>query len=72
MTDYILLDAVNEDGILTLMDDSTWQVNPGDISIAICWSPTARIVFENTEKQVFNSKLSNLESGQIIRATKLN
>jgi len=70
---YILLDEVDtEKFTLSLLDGSVWDMNPGDISIACAWSPTARIsVRENVNNETFNSSLTNLESNQIIKARKL-
>ena len=68
MENYILLDDVSEEGVLTLVDGSCWEVNPGHIPTAICWSPTARIKIEKGGTDTFDHTLTNLESNQQIRA----
>lgn len=67
---YILLDEIDdEEFTLTLLDGSVWDLNPSDISVACAWSPTARIsIKENVNNETFSSSLTNLESGQIIKA----
>lgn len=74
MQNYKLLDTVTDEGILTLIDGSIWQVKHGDISIAICWSPTARVTIESSVQagDNFPFMFTNLENKSSISVQKIN
>jgi len=63
---------VNEDGLkISLMDGSSWSVNPGDSTKTICWYPTQRIkIKENSDG---TCTLTNLDTAapDKIRASRI-
>lgn len=67
-----LLNEVSEEGVLSTIEGKSWQVNPGDLPTAVCWSPTARLEVENADNgQAFNWKIKNLENDQTILAMEM-
>ncbi len=64
---------VSEDGEqITLSDNSTWSIRPGDISKSACWYETQRVLVEATTSKAYPYKLTNLDTaGPDICAAKL-
>ena len=51
----VTLREVDPDGILHLLDGRELRLNPGDISTAICWSPTSTVEVSDTDDDRFFS-----------------
>ena len=49
----VSLHEVEPDGIMRLLDGRTLRVNPGDISTAMCWSPTSTLEVSETDDDRF-------------------
>lgn len=50
-----------DDCELELSDGSRWSINPGDLSIVCCWTPTTRVKITSTKSDRFyNYKITNL------------
>lgn len=65
------VDIDSEEHHLTMMDGSTWFVNPGDLPTIATWIPTASIRIEDIEDgSMFSYKLTNLNENISIRAMK--
>ena len=68
----MLNEILNDGEKLTLMDGTTWQINPGDMPTVCTWIPTAEIeVIENDEDVVFNYILINRNINVSVRVMKL-
>ena len=48
-----LLHEVDPDGLMHLLDGRMLRLNPGDISTAICWSPTSTLEISDTDDDRF-------------------
>lgn len=67
-TDQATLLEVSDDGeTITLLDGSRWSVDPGDISTAIVWSPTAPVELEKVEGATYTHLLTNQSNGSSVR-----
>lgn len=59
----------NDFGTMTLLDGRRLTINPGDISTAICWSPTASLqVVEANDDRTYDLIVKNQLYNQEIRA----
>lgn len=68
MNNYIL-DEADEEGILTTLEGGVWQINPGDISKTILWTPTDALTIEETASQTtFRWVVTNIIRNESVRA----
>ena len=57
---------------IKLLDGSKWSVNPGDLSIVSCWTPTAKVKIEPANNnRIYSYKITNLTDNSVALAAKL-
>ena len=56
---------------LSLLDGSTWEVNPGDMPTVATWIPTAELEIKRSGSGLYSHKVTNLEIDVDIRARPL-
>lgn len=66
----VMLDEVADDSeVMTLLDGRQLNINPGDYSIAICWSPTATLeIIKAEDGRFFDLIVRHKMTKQEIRA----
>ncbi len=65
----LLYEVINDGEKISLIDESEWLINPGDMPTVCTWIPTAEIEIEKIDdNSMFNYKLTNLETGESVKA----
>ena len=65
----VTLLEVKPHGRLLLLDKRRLLVNPGDMSIAVCWSPTSLLeISDPKDGRFFNLRVTHPQTDQHIRA----
>ena len=67
-----LNEVLNDGEKLTVLDGTTWEVNPADMPTACTWIPTANLQIHHDEgDQMHPYIIHNLENDNKIRARKI-
>lgn len=65
------LECHMDDCEMELMDGLRWQINPGDLSIVSCWTPTTKVSIDYiNDKRYFNYKVTNLTDNSVAYVAK--
>jgi hypothetical protein len=59
MATAMLHEVINDGEKISLMDDSVWWINPGDIPTVCTWIPTAEIEISPSDDSTFDHILTN-------------
>ena len=63
-----VLEAQDDGARLVMIDGTSYLINPGDIPTAILWLPTTEVEISRSSDKMFESRIKNLENGEIILA----
>jgi len=67
-TTLMEVDIDSEEAHLTMMDGSTWFVNPGDLPTVATWLPTSEISIKRNRGSMFNCELTNTSERVTVKA----
>jgi hypothetical protein len=67
---HTFLEVDDEKLLLKTLQGSVWELSPGDITIAMVWSPTARLNIQESGDDVYPFSITNIDSPgpQVVRA----
>lgn len=61
-----------DDCELELLDGTIWSINPGDLSIVSCWTPSTKVKIETiSSNRYYNYKITNLTDNSFSYASKI-
>jgi hypothetical protein len=67
-TTLIEINIDSDDAHLTMMDGSTWFVNPGDLPTVATWLPTSEISIKRNSSSSFNYDITNTSERVTVKA----
>jgi hypothetical protein len=67
-TTLIEVDIESEEEHLTMMDGSTWFVNPGDLPTVATWLPTSEVSIKRNRDSMFNHDITNTSEHSTVKA----